>query len=134
MKERCQNSNHDSYMFYGGRGISVCDRWRFSFDNFLLDMGARPKGHSIDRIDVDGNYSPENCRWADARTQARNNRVCRLTDVQILSVRRAHKNGACISDLAQITGMSRPYIGSVINNPVHEAAFLRLESISEGIL
>ena len=74
MHQRCENPNNKSYSAYGGRGISVCDRWsgRDGAINFLKDMGDRPKGHSIDRIDNDGNYEPGNCRWADKHTQVSN--------------------------------------------------------------
>ena len=74
MIKRCTDKNSEDYKDYGGRGIRVCDRWLESFENFFQDMGERPDKHSLDRIDVDGNYSPENCRWADSLTQARNKR------------------------------------------------------------
>lgn len=113
MKERCNNSNHSNYRLYGARGISVCARWLASFDNFLEDMGPRPTGHSLDRIDVNGNYTPENCRWADSRTQATNTRTHRLTDEQKAAVLRVWSLGATVTDLAEITGMSRPYIAQI---------------------
>lgn len=79
MKQRCINTSDHKYRDYGGRGITVCDRWLESsptgFENFLEDMGDRPTTkHSIDRIDVNGNYEPSNCRWATSTQQARNKR------------------------------------------------------------
>lgn len=76
MVERCTYPGHKDYSSYGGRGITVCDRWtgRDGFWNFVTDMGPRPEGHSIDRIDNDLGYSPDNCRWADAHTQRVNQR------------------------------------------------------------
>jgi hypothetical protein len=73
MKTRCFNPNFKDFRLYGGRGITVCDRWRQSFVAFYSDMGSKPSpDHSLDRIKTDGNYEPENCRWATAKEQARN--------------------------------------------------------------
>ena len=74
MKDRCYNSNHVYYDNYGGRGITVCGMWLDSFENFLEDMGERPEGQSIDRINNDGNYEPSNCRWATRKEQYANSR------------------------------------------------------------
>lgn len=71
MMQRCYNPKSYFYYRYGGRGISVCDRWH-DFDNFIADMGNRPSGLSLDRINNDGNYEPSNCRWATKEQQASN--------------------------------------------------------------
>lgn len=94
MKTRCLNPNSTGYKNYGGRGISVCERWMNDFQSFLDDMGRKPsKDHSIDRIDHDGDYEPSNCRWATITEQANNKR----TTVCI--------NGTPIAEIARATGM-----------------------------
>lgn len=88
MHKRCENKNNAKYYCYGGRGVKVCDRWSgpYGFHHFYEDMGPRPEGkhssglpkYTLDRIDVNGDYCPENCRWATAHVQVANRRVERM--------------------------------------------------------
>jgi hypothetical protein len=95
MVTRCTNANAPDYPYYGGRGIGICDRWKL-FDNFLLDMGPRPKGTTLDRYpNNSGDYEPTNCRWATVEQQNRNRRDNKLAKygTRIL----------CLKDWAKIT-------------------------------
>jgi hypothetical protein len=96
---RCENKNVTAYKNYGGRGIKMCERWRNSFDAFYEDMGQRPgPEYSIDRIDNDGDYSPENCRWATRTEQSRNRRSNHLVE--------AFGKKQCIADWADELGVT----------------------------
>lgn len=79
MIQRCDNPRSTDWQWYGGRGVKVCERWK-DFALFLEDMGERPPGMTLDRVDVDGDYTPDNCRWASAVEQARNRRNSRLIE------------------------------------------------------
>lgn len=74
MKNRCYNPKHPHFKHYGGRGITVCDRWKNSFENFFADLGECPPDYSLERIDVNGNYEPSNCKWIPWKDQSKNRR------------------------------------------------------------
>lgn len=98
MRTRCQNPNSHAYDRYGGRGIVVCERWE-DYANFLADMGERPSSrHSLDRIDNNGPYSPENCRWATPEEQGRNKRTNRILELNGRSM--------CLQDWARELGLN----------------------------
>ena len=109
MKSRCLNPNRPNYADYGGRGIAVCDRWLESFENFLADMGPRPAGMSLDRIDVNGNYEPGNCRWLDATTQQYNKRKLSGTTSRFVGV--SLDGGRWVARAPSIPGGPRPGLG-----------------------
>lgn len=100
MKWRCNNPKSQQYKWYGARGITVCERWNNSFSAFLEDMGPRPSAdHSLDRIDVNGNYDPRNCRWATDFEQSSNRRTARHIEINGVSM--------CLSEAARLTGIPR---------------------------
>lgn len=108
MRKRCLNPNNHAYARYGGRGITICDRWMSSFENFRDDMGPRPSpSHSLDREDNNGPYSPDNCRWATEKTQASNRR----------STRKLSANGETMShnEWARRLGVSRYMVTSRVD-------------------
>jgi len=99
IRQRCENPSDKSYPYYGGRGIAVCDRWQ-TFELFLEDVGLRPSAkHSIERLDVDSDYCPENCIWADIETQNRNKTNSTWIEHK---GRRLH-----LTQWAEITGISK---------------------------
>lgn len=108
MRDRCNNSRNRHYENYGGRGISVCGRWMdhaHGFENFIEDMGDRPEGCSLDRIDNNGDYSPENCRWSNKIEQSLNKRTNRPTPYISTRVRHGRKEYLVrIKDLRDKTG------------------------------
>lgn len=128
MMQRCHNPNRTAYPRYGGRGIRVCARWRHSFDAFVSDLGPRPYGFTLDRIDNDGDYCPENCRWATRKEQARN----RSSNHRYLwkGVLR------CLSEIAEMEGIEVHTLGwrlrqgmsvhTAVTTPVRVRTFLSI--------
>jgi len=123
MIARCNNKNLRSYSNYGGRGIKVCQQWRESFDDFLKDMGKRPSGRSLDRINNDGNYEPSNCRWATPEQQRRNSR-------QSLTFLTAHGKTQCVQDWALELGLSPTTIYSRMSRKFSDEQVLSTAPLS----
>lgn len=124
MRDRCYNPKTKSYRRYGGRGITVCGPWRESFANFLVDMGRRPsEGHSLDRVDNSGNYTPLNCRWATKSEQAYN-RVYKLTPEDVEEIRDLYNSAyePTCKDLAQQFNVNPSTISRVLTGARHPYA------------
>lgn len=108
IKQRCHNPSSANYKNYGSRGIRMCEAWRKSFEQFLADMGEAPIGQSIERVDNNGNYSPDNCKWATIREQANNRRTNRIVTYQGVAY--------TVSQLADDLGIQRGTLLARLNN------------------
>jgi hypothetical protein len=117
IKDRCINPRSASYPRYGGAGVTMCERWRSDFANFLADVGPRPTGRageiSIDRIDNSRGYEPGNCRWTTATEQSRNRKSVVLSVEKAAEIRLRLAQGETQSDLARSFGVSIQVIHSV---------------------
>lgn len=116
IQSRCHDERNKDYANYGGRGITVCDRWRESFETFLADMGPRPSPrHSIERADNNKGYSPENCRWATDVEQGRNRRTVKLTADDAREIRRRRAAGATLRVIADAFGITITNVHAVVS-------------------
>ena len=112
MKQRCLNINFPRFKEHGGRGITVCERW-LKFENFLEDMGERPDGMSIDRIDNDGHYEPINCKWSTPKEQANNTKTTKLNDDE---VQRLYDSGLTGTEIAKKFNVTHQSVYKRLNN------------------
>lgn len=115
MINRCENPKEPGYDYYGGRGITVCSRWRESFEDFLADLGERPSGKTLDRFpDKDGNYEPGNCRWATPAEQLRNTRATKLTSDIVNDIRQRFARGETQADIARQLNLRAKYVHAIV--------------------
>lgn len=113
MLQRCNDSCHPGYLNYGGRGIKVCDQWK-DFRVFLEDMGKRPEGLTIDRIDNDGNYEPGNCRWVTSQENCRNTRRSKLNINRVRRIKQLLRDTKRLyKEIAKLYNVEVSTIGSI---------------------
>jgi len=117
MRKRCNNPNTNHWKYYGARGITVCERLD-DFAAFLEDMGELPEGHSLDRIDPNGNYTPSNCRWATAKTQMRNRTVTKLKADDVAEIRRQLAKRRRVILIARDFGVSGSTVYGIKNGRI----------------
>jgi len=114
MRGRCRNPKNERYALYGGRGIDICSRWD-SFANFISDMGEPPANLSIDRVDNDRGYYPDNCRWATQKQQVHNSRSTKLSDDDVRSIRADNRP---LKVIAKEYGVTHTYICNLRNGRI----------------
>lgn len=118
MHQRCRNPKCRQYKWYGARGVRVCERWE-SFENFLADMGERPNGKTLDRIDGEGDYEPGNCRWATSSEQQRNRSNVKLNASQAAEIRARHvPRRVTYQRLADEYGVSYGTVESIVRGRI----------------
>lgn len=121
MKSRCTNPKNKRFKHYGGRGITVCDRWLNSFELFIDDMGKRPSQRmTLDRVDNDGNYEPANCRWATYKQQANNqrHRALYLPVGSVQQMKDAYSVGIPQRELAKLYGISQSSVSKIMRDAI----------------
>lgn len=116
MKSRCSNPTHHAWKNYGGRGIKVCTRWN-DFKNFLSDMGEKPSNRSLDRRDNNGNYEPDNCRWATMMEQQLNKRTVKLTEDDARKIKYGLKSISQAS-IARMFNVSSSTVWEILNEKI----------------
>lgn len=114
MKKRCYSKTAREYKDYGGRGIYVCRQWVESFEQFLVDMGECPAGHTLERLDVNKHYEPSNCKWATRKEQSRNRRVNKLTAETAVEIRALYKTGRSYQAIAEQFSVSKSLVAQIV--------------------
>jgi hypothetical protein len=139
MKNRCYNKNSEAYHNYGGRGINVSDEWH-DFEAFYKDMGDKPEGLTLERVDNDAGYSKDNCVWASRKAQVRNSRRAKLTEDAVSDIKKLINEGSMLQkEIAGKYGVSRIAIGHIASEyrwkdiapPITRDKFSRATSLEE---